>query len=213
MSFISLVLLSRSVKSLFPVGTSVPLLLRHSVPLGLEDIQMIYSRIHSYVACDGTHNLFFFNLNSLLYTLFLVSKKGKSYFMVQNATRHVKSALFTVAGCGLPSCWACFDWDRGVALPHISFSSLRGIHHPVKSRHFYSVVCESAYNTHNSAAHLRPSYQNVRLNKQKSLQLGIPSLPRNTEMFLNKSSNLLTTNVISLLSFVSFSVNIKMIKL
>lgn len=102
-------------------------------------------------------------------------KKCKSYLVVQNRTQNGKSSLFIVAGCGLPSCWACFDWDRGVRLPHISFSSLRGINHPVKSRQFYSVVCESAYNPHNSTAHLRPMYPNVQLNKQNSWQLGIPS--------------------------------------
>lgn len=95
--------------------------------------------------------------------------------MEQTTTQSGKSPLFIPAGCGLPSCWACFDWDWGVTLPHISFSSLRGINHPVKARQFYSVVCESAYNPHNSTAHLRPMYPNVQLNKPKSLQLGILS--------------------------------------
>ena len=108
---------------------------------------------------------------NLHHTLQYVSLKMQIlYFAAQSG----KSRLLIAAGCGLPPCRACFDWDRGVGLPHISFSSLRGINHPVKSRQFYSVVCESAYNPHNSTAHFRPMYPNVQLNKRKSLQLGIP---------------------------------------
>lgn len=113
--------------------------------------------------------------------------------------RTPKPPSFIVAGCGLPSCWACFDWDRGVGLPHISFCSLRGIHHPVKSRQFYGVVCESAYNPHNSVAHLRPMYPNVQLNNQTSLQLAIPSQIQWPKPSLTQCSH--PWKVISLLSF------------
>lgn len=124
----------------------------------------------------------------------------KISFVDQNTTRGGKRSLFIMAGCGLPSCWACFDWDRGVRLPHISFSSLRGINHPVKSRQFYCVVCESACNPHNSTAHLRPMYPYVQLNKHKSLQLGIPSQYQWPKPSFTKSigQNLLPNKVISL---------------
>lgn len=114
-------------------------------------------------------------LNLILSTFLWCKKRIEILFVEQTTTQSGKSSLFIAAGCGLPSCWACFDWDWGVRLPHISFSSLRGINHPVKSRQFYSIVCESAYNPHNSTAHLRPMYPNVQLNKQKSLLLGILS--------------------------------------
>lgn len=92
-----------------------------------------------------------------------------------------KGGLFMAAGSGLPPRWACFDWERGIRLPHISSSSLRGINHPVKSRHFYSAGCESAYNPHNSAAHQRPMYPNVQVNKQKCAQLRVASQRRGSE--------------------------------
>lgn len=115
--------------------------------------------------------------------------------MVRKSTQHAKCpSSWQDVGC--PHVGHVLTGDRGVTLPHVSFSSLKGINHPIKLRQIYSIVCESSWNAHNITAHLRPLHPNVRLNKQKSVQLCF-TLPM-TKKFLRapkRSQNLLTTHI------------------
>lgn len=95
------------------------------------------------------HLLLSFIIQSLLSVLFLVSHVQDLLLWCIIWHR----ALHSLWQGGLSSCWACFDWDQGVGLPHILEALII-----LFNQDSFIVLCVKALIAAYSAAQLRPTH-------------------------------------------------------